>query len=236
MRFQLRPRIDGLEEKTLLSHLAASLMAPEHALQAEVRREVATSKMAVSLTTNQTTYSPGQVVQMTLTMTNTSSQNETVALGPSIDGFFVTQNAKVIWRSNSGVEPQYIVRRILKPGQSITLTAQWTIPASVSGGFTVHNEMFPSGPVAPIQVTAAPPSPSVVAPTSLSVTPAPPTQTLPIVAKPIPRPPLAPISPLEPIIPVEPTAPSVISKPAESPTSISPLEPIIPLEPTSPTG
>ncbi len=51
MRFQLRPRIDGLEDKTLLSHLAASLTAPEHALEAEVRREVATSKMTVSLTT-----------------------------------------------------------------------------------------------------------------------------------------------------------------------------------------
>ena len=238
MRFQLRPRIDVLEDKTLLSHLAASLTVPEHALQAEVRREVATSKMAVSLTTNQTTYSPGQVVQMKLTMTNTSGQNETVALGPSIDGFFVTQNAKVIWRSNSGVEPQYIVRRLLKPGQSITLTAQWTIPASVSGAFAVHNELFPSGPVAPIQVTAAPPSPSVVVPTPISVTPAPPTQTLPIVARPIGAPPLAPnsISPLEPIIPVEPIAPSVVSKPADSPTSISPLEPIIPVEPTSPTA
>ncbi len=86
---------------------------------------------------------------MTLTMTNSSSQNETVALGPSIDGFFVTQNAKVIWRSNSGVEPQYIVRRILKPGQSITLSAQWTIPASVSGAFVVHNELFPSVPWRP---------------------------------------------------------------------------------------
>ncbi len=236
MRFQLRPRIDGLEERALLSHLAASLMAPDHAFQAEVRREVATSKMAVSLTTNQTTYTPGQVVQMTLTMTNTSSQNETVALGPSIDGFFVTQNAKVIWRSNSGVEPQYIVRRILKPGQSITLTAQWTIPASVSGALAVHNELFPSGPVAPIQVTAAPPSPSVVSPRPLSVTP--PTQTLPIVARPVATPPLAPtsISPLEPIIPVVPTAPSVILKPTGSPTSISPLEPIIPVVPTAPSA
>jgi hypothetical protein len=209
MRLQLRPRIDRLEDKTLLSHVAASLVAPDHALQAEVRREVATSKMAVSLTTNQTTYSPGQVVRMTLTMTNTSSQNETVALGPSIDGFFVTQNANVIWRSNSGVEPQFIVRRILKPGQSITLTAQWTIPTSVSGTFVVHNQMFPSA-AAPIQVTTTPISPSVVSSTPLSITPPPPTQTLPIVARPITTPPLAPnsISPLEPIIPVEPTTPT----------------------------
>ena len=86
-------------------------------------REVATSKMAVSLTTNQTTYSPGQVVQMKLTMTNTSGQNETVALGQQHRWILRHPNAKVIWRSNSGVEPQYIVRRLLKPGQSITLTA-----------------------------------------------------------------------------------------------------------------
>ena len=38
MRHQLRPSVDGLENKTLLSHMAASVTAHHHqALQAEVR-------------------------------------------------------------------------------------------------------------------------------------------------------------------------------------------------------
>jgi hypothetical protein len=149
MRHQLRPSIDGLENKTLLSHLAVGLIAHNTVHQAEVQLAVpAQPAMTVSLTTNQLTYNPGDVVKMSLTMTNTSKKDETVELGPSTDGFFITQNGNVIWKSNDGVEPSFIVKEILKPGQSITLTADWTVPASATGTFVVHDQLFPSGPSA----------------------------------------------------------------------------------------
>ena len=177
MRHQLRPSIDGLENKTLLSHLSAGLIGHQPALHAEVQRADTTgvsfnrpllhpsvlradvqstgtteSGMAVSLTTSQKIYNPGQVVRTTLTMTNTSDSNETVKLGPSIDGFLITQNGKLIWQSNDGPEPLYVVNEILKPGESITLTANWTVPGSETGTFVVHNQLFPSSPSATFNV------------------------------------------------------------------------------------
>jgi hypothetical protein len=188
MRHQLRPSIDGLENKTLLSHLDAGLMAHHPMHQAEVQRAVTGSAMAVSLTTNQTTYDPGQVVQMTLTMTNTSNHNDTFFFGPSVDGFFITQNDQVIWRSNEGLQLQFIAMRVLKPGQSMTLTAHWMVPASVTGNFIVHNQMFPSGPVATFNVTTAPISPSLISPTPISPTPILPRAIPPTPISPTPMP------------------------------------------------
>jgi hypothetical protein len=159
MRHQLRPSVDGLENKILLSHLAAGLMAHHPLPQHEVQPVRGVAAMAVSLTTNQPAYNRGQVVIMTLTMTNNSNHNETVMLGPSKDGFLITHNAKVIWRSNAGFVPQYLVKRILKPGQSMTLSAHWTVPA-MTGNFVVHNQMFPAGPVATFNVTTTPISPA----------------------------------------------------------------------------
>ena len=170
MRHQLHPSIDGLENKTLLSHLAVGLMAHHPALQAEVQRAepmgqvvdhrlahhavvqsgaqpadtTNQSGMTVSLTTNQTTYNPGQVCAMTLTMTNTPDKDETVDLGPSIDGFIMTQNGNVFWQSNAGPQPTYIVYQTLKPAQSITLTVDWRLPASANGTYVVYNQLFPS--------------------------------------------------------------------------------------------
>jgi hypothetical protein len=112
--------------------------------------------MAVSLTTNQAVYHPGQVATMTLTIRNTSTHAETIAMGPSIDGFFITHNDQVIWRSNAGPQPDFILLRVLRPGQSITLTANWTVPAA-TGSFVVHNQLFPDGPTATFAVTAADP-------------------------------------------------------------------------------
>ena len=69
--------------------------------------------MTVSLTTNQNTYNPGQVVQITLTLTNASKHNETILNGPSQDVFSITQNNKVeFWRSKSaGFVPTIHCRR-----------------------------------------------------------------------------------------------------------------------------
>jgi hypothetical protein len=119
---------------------------------------VVTGSMAVSLTTNQPAYNAGEIVKMTLTMTNTSNHNETVLLGPSTDAFTISHNNQVIWRSNKGFVPQFIAKRILTPGQSITLSAQWTVTGA-TGSFVVHNQMYPSGPVANFMVTTAPVTP-----------------------------------------------------------------------------
>jgi hypothetical protein len=108
------------------------------------------SALAISLTTNQSTYAVGQNVQMTLTETNDTNHDVTVAVGPSIDGFFITQNGETIWQSNSGMTPMYIEQRVIDPGQSLVLTASWT--ASATGTFVVYNQMAPQGPFATFNV------------------------------------------------------------------------------------
>ena len=100
--------------------------------------------LETSMTTNQTTYMPGQVVQMTFTMTNDTNHAVSVPMGPSIDGFVITHNGQTVWRSNSGPQPEFVVSEQLAPGQSVTLTADWTTPASMTGTFVVHNEMYPN--------------------------------------------------------------------------------------------
>jgi len=156
MRHQLRPNIEGLESKALLSHLAAGLM--EHAaIQVRIlphrpARLLALSDLAVSLTTNQSIYSRGEIVRMTLTMTNRTNQNIKVAIGPSIDGFNIRHNGRLVWLSNPQPQPEYVVLRTLHPGQSIVLTANWTVGAP-TGSFVVHNQLFPNGPTAGFTVT-----------------------------------------------------------------------------------
>jgi hypothetical protein len=98
------------------------------------------SPLAVSLTTNRTNYTPGQVVHMTLTETNDTGHTVFVNYGPSIDGFYITQAGRTIWRSNAGVNPFFIVHRMLLPGQSLTLSANWTATAA-PGTYVVHNQM-----------------------------------------------------------------------------------------------
>jgi hypothetical protein len=120
------------------------------------------SAISVSLTTNQSVYQSGQPIQMTFTETNTSNQRVNVEVGPSIDGFDVTQNGKTIWQSNAGVNPMYIVLESLNPGQSLTLHATWDDTPSqaqslimAGGTYTVTNQLDPSGPSATFQVEPA---------------------------------------------------------------------------------
>ena len=114
--------------------------------------------MAVSVTTNQAVYTPGQTVKMTFTETNHTNSSIRVPIGPSIDGFTVTSGGKTIWRSNSGMEPQYIVLENLAPGASITLTATWTA-SSAAGTYTVHNQLDPKAAAATFEIVASPTSP-----------------------------------------------------------------------------
>ena len=69
--------------------------------------------MTVTLTTNHSSYNPGQIAKMTLTMTNTTNHDLKVGIGPSIDGFNIRHNGKLIWISNPQPQPEYIVLRTL---------------------------------------------------------------------------------------------------------------------------
>ncbi len=108
--------------------------------------------LAVSLTTDHSSYNLGQPVNITLTETNISSHDVTVEFGPSIDGFSITQNGDTVWTSNNGPIPMYILMETLKPGQSFTLKATWdgiqneSPPTQTTGVFVVHNALIPNGP------------------------------------------------------------------------------------------
>ena len=114
---------------------------------------VPVSPLAVSVTTNQATYLPGQTVTMTFTETNTSDSTIRVPIGPSIDGFTITQDGATVWKSNSGIEPDIVVLENLAPGTSITLTATWTA-SDLTGTFAVHNQLDPGGASATFEVVA----------------------------------------------------------------------------------
>jgi hypothetical protein len=161
LKHQMRPSVEGLENKTLLSHVAASLVAHHFALAHDAAL-VKTGSMAVDLTTNRPAYNPGQVVTVTLTMTNDSNHKERVLMGPSIDGFSVTHDGSVIWRSNRRSAPQYIARDMLVPGESIYLTAKWT--ATGTGSFVAHNQIYPAVPMARFTVSTTPIIPIPVVP------------------------------------------------------------------------
>jgi len=122
------------------------------------------SGLAYSLTTDQSVYQPGQPVEMTFRATNVSAQPVTVQDGPSIDGFTVSRDGAVIWRSNAGINPLFIRLETLQPGQSLTLTATWDgVPnggsAPVPGQFLVANQLQSQADTATITI-ADPGSPS----------------------------------------------------------------------------
>jgi hypothetical protein len=108
----------------------------------------------VVLATDHQVYRRGQPVVMTLTETNTSNHAVTVALGPSNDGFSVTQNGREVWASNTGPQPLFLVLKTLKAGASFTLSATWNGhsnvgPASTPGGaLVVHSQVAGAAPVA----------------------------------------------------------------------------------------
>jgi len=120
------------------------------------------------LTTNQSVYQPGQPIELTFTETNTSSQPVTVAEGPSIDGFDVTQNGKPVWQSNAGINPLFLLADPLQPGQSLTLQRTWDgvptpgeQPIVPGGTFTVTNQLDPQGASATFQIESSSPSSSL---------------------------------------------------------------------------
>jgi hypothetical protein len=115
---------------------------------------------AVVLTTDRAVYQAGQPVIMTVTETNNGSQPISIEYGPSIDGFFVTQNGVEVWRSNLGPQPLsralFIGLETLQPGQSFSQSATWNGQANegpqasemLTGDFQVHSEVSGSNTVA----------------------------------------------------------------------------------------
>ncbi len=154
MRHQLRPGIESLETKSLLSHMALGLISHELASRLPAAIGAAAGSLEVSLTTDQTSYTPGQTVRMTFKETNDTGHNVTVELGPSNDGFFVTRNGTTIWRSNAGLTPDDIVLRELAPGAAITLTATWSA-SPVTGTYVVHDQLDPDGASATFQIVTS---------------------------------------------------------------------------------
>jgi uncharacterized protein YpmB len=166
MKRNLLPNVEPLETKALLSHLGGGVAAARHQLAiVKATNARAESQLEIRLTTDQTSYTVGQTVQMSLIATNHTRHNVIIWVGPDANVFSITQNGQIIWRSNSGpgsLRPT--VRRVIHPGQSLTLTADWT--ATEAGTFVVHNQLAPRGPVASFSVTAKEPVTLPVPPVS----------------------------------------------------------------------
>ncbi len=109
--------------------------------------------LLVVIHTDHAIYAPGQPVHITVTETNRTHRDVTVFEGPSLDGVTVSQSGKEVWRSNLGVQPEFVVGRTLHPGHSITETISWdgqhpeAVPAHPYGGFVVRDEAGAARPV-----------------------------------------------------------------------------------------
>jgi hypothetical protein len=147
--------VEPLEEKLTLSALAPA-PGPRHA--AVVAHQ--SQGLKFQLTTDQAVYHQGQPVIMTLTAKNTTRHNVKLALGPSNDGFFATQNGAEVWVSNPGPQPLYLQLKTVRPGKSITLVAVWNgesnigTPAIVTGTVVVQSQIAGAPPVT-IQILPA---------------------------------------------------------------------------------
>ena len=124
MKSRRRPQFEGLEGRSLLSGLTATL------------------------TESAPVASPGQPIVFTLQETNNSSQPMTVDQGPSLDGFEVQQAGRTIWQSNAGIQPMFVTAQTLQPGQSLTLSTTWNGKAQdgstpADGTYTIVNQMAP---------------------------------------------------------------------------------------------
>ena len=97
------------------------------------RSPSATSGLVDSLTAVASKTTFGVQVVATWTETNVSNQDISVDNGPSIDGFRATEGGKVVWVSNGGINPDIIQLDVLKPHQSLTLSATWDGHLTVNG-------------------------------------------------------------------------------------------------------
>jgi hypothetical protein len=199
--------MEALESKALLSHAgAAAIHHHVHDARLAVARLRARTEIpagvVVMLTASQGTYALGQTVSMTLTVTNVSHHPVTIFTGPSIDGFIVSNHGMVVWRSNSGAPPHFIVKRTLRPGHSFSISAQFTPTAA--GIYTVYNQMDPSA-TATFDVVLHLPAPPISPPVTAPPPPSPPVlgggggHQPPPISPPVTMPP-QPVGPISPIV------------------------------------
>jgi hypothetical protein len=148
MRRTIRPCLESLEGKALLSGVSAT-----------------TSGLAYSLTAvAERTLTGAQVVE-TLTETNVSNQEITVTQGATDEGFFVSQGGKTIWNPYEGILPQSLSVATLKPHQSLTISgtwddrgndldsdAPWAEGPPLSGTFTISNSQDQGGVTASVTI------------------------------------------------------------------------------------
>ncbi len=158
MKHQQRPGIESLETKALLSHIALALTG-SHAgksVPAAILKPLGTH-LDVTVTTNLASYTPGELVEMTLTETNKSGHDVFIEVGPSVNGFSITYGGKTIWRSNSRLRPipQDILRERLLPGESFTLKNHW-IARDVVGAYIAHNQAAPVADTGPFSIAGKP--------------------------------------------------------------------------------
>jgi hypothetical protein len=151
------PAVELLEDKALMSSLALTVRTPHPPIAITPRDN---QGLKIQLRTDHSVYHLGQPVVMTLTMTNPTSRNVAVGLGPSIDGFFVTQQGSEVWASNTGPQPLFILLRTIRPGQSVTLSATWDghsnlgPPSTPTGTLVVHSQIG-GAPAATIQILSS---------------------------------------------------------------------------------
>jgi hypothetical protein len=170
MRRTIRPCLESLEARALLSGVSS-----------------ATPGLVDSLTAVVSRSNSGAQVVMTFTETNVSNQDINVVHGPSDEGFIATQGGKTVWTSLEGKIPDFLELQTLKPHQSITLSATWDGRSDeinsaegwvegppLSGTFTISNALdqhaatanitIPkawTGPVKPGHLTPPVPPPQV---------------------------------------------------------------------------
>ena len=117
-------RTRGLVIEVLEGKVMPATIAPPIAPVSPAARAL-NEGLAVRLSTNHQVYRRGEPVVITLTETNTTDQAVTVEQGPSMAGITVSHDGRVIWASNQGVQPMFVLLRTLDPGQSITETTTW---------------------------------------------------------------------------------------------------------------
>ena len=136
------------------------------ALESRFMPASATVGLVDSITLKPEVSAGGTAVVMTYTEKNTSHHDITINFGPSTDGFVVKQGSTAVWESNIGIQPLFVTREILKPGQSFTLQATWDGRSNqnppnfgesgphLAGKFTVSNELAGSRVAAQVSLTA----------------------------------------------------------------------------------
>jgi hypothetical protein len=183
MRPKYHPVIERLESYTLLSGtaiptvgLSGFTLPMVNVTGLTEQASAVPAPLKLTLTTDKSVYQVGQTVTMTLTEKNTSNQTLLIGDGPSVDGFFVTQNGATVWRSNAGPQPFFIREISLAPGQVFTLKATWDghpnsafgggeLTATPTGTFVVHSQVIQSGAQAnTVTITVQSPTPTPTPP------------------------------------------------------------------------